>query len=64
MTPAADPGARAYGPLDPPQRIETLDMVRGFALFGVLLVNMCNFGAYSPIWTGTSDRVAFSVMKT
>ena len=38
-------------------------MVRGFALFGVLLVNMFNFGAYSPIWTGTSDRVAFSVMR-
>lgn len=38
-------------------------MVRGFALFGVLLVNMFNFGAYSPIWTGASDRVAFSVMR-
>src|SRR5688572_25958418 len=38
-------------------------MIRGFALFGVLLVNMYNFGAYSPIWTGASDRVAFSVMR-
>lgn len=37
-------------------------MVRGFALFGVLLVNMYNFGAFSPIWTATADRVAFSLM--
>ena len=63
MTPTADPGARAHGPIDPPQRIETIDMVRGFALFGVLLVNMFNFGAYSPIWTDASDRAAFSVMR-
>jgi len=37
-------------------------MVRGFALFGVLLVNMFNFGAFSPIWTRATDRVAFSLM--
>ena len=62
MTSTTDSGARAYGPVDPPQRIETIDMVRGFALFGVLLVNMFNFGAYSPIWTDASDRAAYSVM--
>ena len=38
-------------------------MVRGFALFGVLLVNMYNFGAYSIIWNETVDEFAFSVMR-
>jgi len=38
-------------------------MVRGFALFGVLLVNMYNFGAYSIIWTEPADEFAFSVMR-
>jgi uncharacterized protein len=37
-------------------------MIRGFALFGVLLVNMFNFGAFSPIWTGAGDRFAFALM--
>ena len=32
-------------------------MVRGFALFGVLLVNMYNFGAPAPVWTGAMDRL-------
>ncbi len=38
-------------------------MLRGFALFGVLLVNMYNFGATDPIYTGLADRVSFSVMR-
>ena len=37
-------------PVDPQQRIEAVDMVRGFALFGVLFVHLFNFGAYSIIW--------------
>ena len=48
---------------DPRQRIEALDMVRGFALFGVILVNMYNFGAYSIIWNEPGDEFAFSVMR-
>jgi uncharacterized protein len=55
-------GAGVEGPIDAHQRIEVVDMIRGFALFGVLLVNMYNFGAYSPIWTGAGDRVAFGLM--
>jgi uncharacterized protein len=39
-----------------------VDAVRGFALFGVLLVNMYNFGAYSPEWTALADQVSFNVM--
>ena len=38
-------------------------MVRGFVLFGVLLVNMFNFGAYSIIWNEPVDEFAFSVMR-
>ena len=49
-------------PVDPRQRIEAVDMVRGFALFGVLLVNMYNFGAYSIEWTGPLDRFSFTIM--
>jgi uncharacterized protein len=39
-------------------------MVRGFALFGVLLVNMYNFGAYATEWGGIFDRVSFAVMHS
>ena len=51
------------GPIRPEHRIEAVDMVRGFALFGVLLVNMYNFGASSPIWTAPIDEFAFSVKR-
>ena len=49
------------GPTDPQTRLRSVDAVRGFALFGVLLVNMYNFGAYAPEWTGSVDR-AFSTL--
>ena len=38
-------------------------MVRGFALFGVLLVNMYGFGADSIAWNFTTDKLAFSTMR-
>ncbi len=50
-------------PVDPQRRIEAVDMVRGFALFGVLLVNMFNFGAYSIVWNEPGDELAFSMMR-
>ena len=34
--------APTQAPVDPLRRIEAVDMVRGFALFGVILVNMFN----------------------
>ena len=37
-------------------------MVRGFALFGVLLVNMYGFGADSIAWDSPIDQLAFAVM--
>jgi uncharacterized protein len=37
-------------------------VVRGFALFGVLLENMYGFGADSIAWSSTADRAAFAIM--
>jgi len=45
------------GPTDPKTRLQSVDAIRGFALFGVLLVNMYNFGADAPEWTGLADQV-------
>ncbi len=49
--------APQLGPTDPEARLQSVDVVRGFALFGVLLVNMYNFGADAPEWTGFVDRI-------
>jgi uncharacterized protein len=38
-------------------------MVRGFALFGVLLVNMFGFGADSIAWDSPTDEFAFAIMR-
>jgi uncharacterized protein len=38
-------------------------MVRGFALFGVLLVNMYGFGADSVAWNSPIDQLAFALMR-
>ncbi|MEA1888341.1 MAG: DUF418 domain-containing protein [Pseudomonadota bacterium] len=38
-------------------------MVRGFALFGVLLVNMYGFGAYSIAWNCPLDVFSFAIMR-
>lgn len=52
------------GPIAPKRRLDSVDMVRGFALFGVLLVNMYNFGASSSLdWTAPIDELAFSVKR-
>ncbi len=40
-------------------RIVGIDIVRGFALFGVLLVNMYSFGADSIAWNAAPDRLCF-----
>ena len=55
--------ASTPAPIDPQRRIEAVDMVRGFALFGVLFVHLFNFGAYSIIWNEPADELAFSVMR-
>jgi uncharacterized protein len=50
-------------PIDPQRRIEVVDMVRGFALFGVLLVNMFNFGSGGLFWNEPVDEFAWSVKR-
>ncbi len=54
------------GPVRPRERIETIDILRGFALFGVILVNTWAFQSwhlpwrigYAEVWTGTADHIA------
>ena len=48
-------------PAAPAGRISEVDIVRGFALFGVLLVNMYSFGADSVAWNGLLDRFAYTI---
>jgi len=58
------PVLEQVGPIDPNARLRSVDAVRGFALFGVLLVNMYNFGADAPEWTGVLDRVFRTLMHS
>ena len=43
-------------PVPPDQRVLLIDVLRGFALTGVLMVNMMSYGAYGDQWTGSVDR--------
>jgi len=58
------PAAAQIGPTDPQARLWSVDAVRGFALFGMLLVNMYNFGAYAPEWSGSVDRAFNTLMHS
>ena len=51
----------SLGPVEPGARIFEADVVRGFALFGVLLVNMYGFGADSIAWDSPVDQFAFAI---
>ncbi|MGH1494059.1 MAG: DUF418 domain-containing protein [Acidimicrobiales bacterium] len=59
------------GPLVPSQRIDALDIVRGFALFGVLMLNMLDFAgpvasadpwAVSVAWWDRAAELAIRVL--
>jgi len=54
--------ASALRPVGPSERIELLDVLRGFALLGVLYVNMHNFG--SDQVTGDAHTAALFFMYT
>lgn len=51
-----------FEPVQPDQRVELIDILRGFALTGVLLVNMMNYGGHWARWTGFLDT-AFHVVE-
>ncbi len=55
------------GPTRPRDRIEVLDILRGFALFGILLVNMRVFSGpgelSTQLFTGSADRVASGLIE-
>ena len=42
-------------------RIEFLDVLRGVALLGILVVNVFSFGADLPAWTSSTDRFAWQL---
>ena len=48
----------ALGPVRPKERIETIDILRGFALTGVLLINLRNFDFFEQVWSGAADQFA------
>lgn len=49
-----------FGPTRPGDRIEVLDVIRGYALWGVLLINMMNFGALQvDLWTDPTNRFTY-----
>jgi uncharacterized protein len=51
------------GPTAPESRIVEIDVVRGFALFAVLLENMYGFGADSVAWSSAADELVLAVMQ-
>jgi len=47
----------------PESRITEVDLVRGFALFAVLVENMHLFGADSIAWSSATDRLTYAAMQ-
>lgn len=56
----APPERAAFGPITLAERIVSVDIVRGFALWGVLLINMMSYGALrAGRWPDPIDQLAF-----
>lgn len=59
-------GAMTAAPVAPAERIETIDVVRGFALLGILLLNILAFGLpfrayFDPTVDGATAGIDFAV---
>ncbi|MGH9555994.1 MAG: DUF418 domain-containing protein, partial [Terriglobales bacterium] len=52
---AATESAFGMGPVLPKERIQVIDILRGWAIFGILLVNMGAIYNIQTTWTGTGD---------
>ena len=52
--------APVIGPVLPRERIEVIDILRGWAIFGMLLVNMADMPGK---WPGTADRITFYLIE-
>ncbi len=53
-------GEQFFGPTQAGERIELLDVIRGYALWGVLLINMMNFGALQvDLWTDPTNHFTY-----
>lgn len=57
-------------PTQPSSRIETLDILRGFAIFGIFMVNVeimncvfMNQDAFGAEWTGAIDKLAVRIQQ-
>ncbi len=69
--PASAGTTPGLGPVRAKERIETIDILRGFALFGVILVNTWAFQSwslpwrigYAEVWTGTADHIAMWMIE-
>ncbi len=47
-TPAEVRAQKAASPVQPGERIAFVDILRGFAIFGILVANMAGFSGYAP----------------
>ena len=53
-------GEPFFGPTRSSERIEVLDVIRGYALWGVLLINMMNFGPHQvDLWTDRTNQFTY-----
>lgn len=57
---------RDIGPILPQERVDVVDILRGFAIFGMLVVNFSHdlswHYLFARLWPGTADRVAYFVV--
>ena len=53
-------------PVTSRERIDLIDVLRGFAVFGILVANMASYGGQPPgpgAWYQTSDRVIYTLTR-
>ena len=53
---------KTFNPVKPQSRLEFIDILRGFALFGVLTANLVSFSGYSPDPANYSDFLDVAIL--